>query len=145
MYEYRNRYHESDFHIPDEVAEEAQSALLDIEKAGKEPGYKRRIDDKYAIATGHILAEDGELDIKEVERMLRYFKEDAESSEPHEEADEGSPENVIWRLWGGAPGKEWVYRLQHYMKEIDSGWKRVGPLYKKRYAGASPHENNGAA
>ena len=133
MNEHHNRYRVVDFKIPPHIAREARSALSDLEEYGT-IDYERPIDQMYSKGMAHILAEDGELDIQELERMLRYFKIDAESKYPYKEASRSSDEGIIWRLWGGTPGEEWAYKLDHQIREIDSGWKRSGPTWKRRYA-----------
>lgn len=109
-----------DVTIPQDVQRTAWEALIDVEAYGVTP---RRKIDEHAIEMGQILSQDGELDAREVDRMLRYFSTDRHSSNHHKEAERTSSEGIIWRLWGGDAGEKWVLELDKYMYLDGKEWK----------------------
>lgn len=99
--------------VPPEPVRDAARRALSLRKITGRGGLDReqaaRAGVSSGVARGEQLASGAELTLAEVKRMKAFFaRHDGERERNARLANERSPANVAWLLWGGDAGRHWA-------------------------------------
>ena len=103
------------FAPPDPVREAARRGL-ELRKltgrGGLDHEQARQQGVSSGVARGEQLATGAALTLTELKRMKAFFaRHDGERERNARLANDRSPANVAWLLWGGDPGREWAQSI----------------------------------
>lgn len=93
----------TDYPIPEGIANTARYALKNI---------GNHTIDHESLTVANILANDGMIDEREVDRQIECFKVDEAFNRLHEEAPKWTSAHIVWLLHGGYKAKRWLKSIK---------------------------------